>query len=175
MLGASPARLGGAGVAGGTRLGTGRSPAALTSAVNAATPSTPSRLMRPTSSALHTPSKAPHTPVALSSVSRTPTHGHDVEVVSDGSEEIDWESLDTEAIERDAEARATPRSSQSQASGGGGGAGVKARLEAASPLAMKRKLSDAQEEEGEGAGERTPKRVCTISVIPGYPDPSGRL
>lgn len=69
--------------------------------------------------------------------------------VVDSDEELDWENLDADGLERAAEARATPKSSQSLDKS----QGVQARLEAASPLATKRKLSV---DEGE---ERTPKRV----------------
>ncbi|CAK9781126.1 hypothetical protein CC85DRAFT_282508 [Cutaneotrichosporon oleaginosum] len=117
----------------------GASPARLVPTV----PTTPSRLMRPTGSALHTPAKAhPHSPApALSSASRTPTH---VPQRRESDGEIDWESIDADGLERDAEARVSPRSSQT----------VQARLEAVSPLVAKRKLS-AEED-----GERTPKRAA---------------
>ncbi|BEJ16341.1 hypothetical protein CspHIS471_0509460 [Cutaneotrichosporon sp. HIS471] len=113
---------------------------------NGLVPTTPSRLMRPTGSALHTPSKAhPHSPAPpVSSATRTPTHPSQKKEDDD----IDWESLDVDELERDAVTR-TPKSSQSQSERG---MGVQARLEAVSPL-VKRKLSD------EGDDERTPKRA----------------
>ncbi|GMK55245.1 hypothetical protein CspeluHIS016_0203010 [Cutaneotrichosporon spelunceum] len=134
-------------------------------------PTTPSRLMRPTGSALHTPSKAhPHSPApAVSSATRTPTHPHLSQTPRRASDEIDWQSLNPDGLEREAMAR-TPQSSHSQtvresqsrtqseernqSQGRSQSTGLQARLEAVLPLAMKRKLSD------EGDQERTPKRAA---------------
>lgn len=74
--------------------------------------------------------------------------------VPDSDSEIDWANVDTEAIEKDAEVRATPRTSQISATPdplGAGADGVQARLEAAATGKRKREGN----EEGD---EKTPKR-----------------